>query len=111
MLITYGSPKVGNEAFKNSIDALVPHIFRIVHYGDMVPKIPPSLFGSTFYHTKGHALITKDRNTLYECNNQTKGICKNVGNPLNIANNHLYYFYQEQRVTKECQKAFKININ
>ena len=112
VLITYGSPKVGNEAFKQSIDKLVPHIFRIVHYGDMVPKIPPNIFGSTFYHTKGHALITKDRNTLYECNNNTKGICKNVANnPFTVANNHLYYFYEDQRLTKECQRAFRINIS
>ena len=78
----------------------------------MVPKIPPKIFGSTFYHTKGHGLITKDRNTLYVCNNNTKGISKNVANnPFTVANNDLYYFYEDQRLTKECQRAFRINIS
>ncbi|MCL6435601.1 MAG: lipase family protein [Leptolyngbyaceae cyanobacterium HOT.MB2.61] len=37
---TYGSPKVGNEGFRDSFNQRVPHSYRFVHGMDMVAELP-----------------------------------------------------------------------
>ena len=40
-LYTYGEPRCGNEAFADYMDTFVPNAYRVVHYEDIVPHIPP----------------------------------------------------------------------
>lgn len=46
-LYTYGMPRVGNKAFESWYTSVVPGTFRMVHYKDPVPQVPPQAFG---YH-------------------------------------------------------------
>jgi len=41
VLYTYGSPRVGNPYFAFALDKAIPNIFRVVHYKDLVPHVPP----------------------------------------------------------------------
>jgi predicted lipase len=40
---TFGSPKVGNEAFAKFYDKYVPQTYRIVNGVDLVPTLPPDI--------------------------------------------------------------------
>ena len=40
--ITFGSPRVGNKAFKRAFQTLVGTSLRLVHGGDPVPVLPPA---------------------------------------------------------------------
>lgn len=42
-LITYGQPRVGGATFAKAHDRLIPYSFRVTHYLDLVPHIPPCL--------------------------------------------------------------------
>jgi len=40
---TFGSPRLGNAAFRSMYNALVPRTFRLVASRDLVPTLPPSI--------------------------------------------------------------------
>lgn len=42
-LYTYGGPRVGNEQFANLITQISPERFRVIHYADIVPHLPPQI--------------------------------------------------------------------
>lgn len=42
-LYTYGEPRVGNEAFASYITSSLPERWRVIHYADIVPHVPPQL--------------------------------------------------------------------
>eukprot|EP00891_Asterochloris_glomerata_P009139 jgi/Astpho2/9139/Aster-07787 len=41
--ITFGSPRVGNQVFKNAFQSMVGTSIRVVHRGDLIPALPPAL--------------------------------------------------------------------
>jgi len=41
VVYNYGSPRVGNYALAQAINAALPEIYRVVHWNDMVPHVPP----------------------------------------------------------------------
>ncbi|KAL0043790.1 hypothetical protein WJX82_000576 [Trebouxia sp. C0006] len=48
--ITFGSPRVGNKAFKRAFHTLVGTSLRLVHGGDPVPVLPPAF---VYHHVNG----------------------------------------------------------
>lgn len=42
-LYTYGMPRVGNDPFATHVQEAVPQRFRVVHYADIAPHIPPQI--------------------------------------------------------------------
>jgi predicted lipase len=44
---TFGQPRVGNDAFATVFKSLVNE-YRVVHYADIVPHLPPEVLG--FHH-------------------------------------------------------------
>lgn len=38
---TYGQPRVGNQAFATYFESQIGNLFRVVHYADIVPHVPP----------------------------------------------------------------------
>jgi hypothetical protein len=48
-LYTYGSPRVGNDAFANFVSAQSGLEIRVTHLDDPVPRLPPLLFN--YRHT------------------------------------------------------------
>ncbi|KAH8125470.1 hypothetical protein ACSS6W_009102 [Trichoderma asperelloides] len=43
-IYTYGSPRVGNDVFANFVTAQPGGEFRVTHFDDPVPRLPPILF-------------------------------------------------------------------
>lgn len=46
---TFGQPRVGNIPFAAYYTTHLANTFRVIHYGDIVPHLPPAGFG--FYHS------------------------------------------------------------
>lgn len=42
-LYTFGQPRVGDSAFASFVTSNIPERWRIVHYADIVPHVPPQL--------------------------------------------------------------------
>ncbi|KAK1995838.1 lipase [Colletotrichum falcatum] len=98
-IYTYGSPRVGNEAFTNFVTIQPGAEYRVTHVDDPVPRLPPALFGyrhtspeywlstgsgTTIDYTIGDIKVCEgDRNT--SCNGGTFGLDIDA---------HLYYFRQ-----------------
>ena len=40
---SYEEPRVGNENFASYITQSIPERFRVIHYADIVPHVPPQL--------------------------------------------------------------------
>lgn len=51
-VITFGQPRVGNEAFASQYSKLVPNTIRVTNGHDIVPHLPPyySYFPRKTYH-------------------------------------------------------------
>jgi len=49
-----GSPRIGNYAFKRSIERRLPYLVRVTYGSDLVPQAPPECFGfdhlEVYYH-------------------------------------------------------------
>jgi len=48
-MYTFGSPRVGDNAFAASFNTMIHSHYRVTHYRDPVPHVPAMLFG--FHHT------------------------------------------------------------
>lgn len=52
----FGSPRVGNQALANAITKAIPDFYRVVHWEDIVPHLPPcvtsNVTGQCVPHTK-----------------------------------------------------------
>lgn len=131
VLITLGSPKVGNDVFVNTVKQNVPHIFRVKREGDIFPKIPckqkenldlkqidtiqllMSLVGNFTLENKNYDdfdefyLLDKSMNYLYHCNEKTmsfKSICQNrLDKESDIEfDSHFYYFFKDKKISNLC---------
>jgi len=49
-LVTYGQPRTGNQDFATAVQNAVPYCYRVIHNKDIVPHLPPRLFGIQAYH-------------------------------------------------------------
>jgi hypothetical protein len=43
IMYNYGSPRVGNAILAQAIQAAIPVIFRVTHWADLVPHVPPCM--------------------------------------------------------------------
>ncbi len=53
-LYTYGSPRVGNRGFANTLDSLIPYHYRYTIKGDPVPHLP---LGIRYMHAGMHVQL------------------------------------------------------
>lgn len=56
-LCRYGQPRVGNPAFANAFADSIGE-YRVVHYADIVPHLPPELLG--FQHVPTEVCVCVD---------------------------------------------------
>ncbi|KAM7205874.1 Alpha/Beta hydrolase fold [Rhypophila sp. PSN 637] len=61
-LYTYGSPRVGNEAFVKFVSEQAGAEYRVTHTDDPVPKLPP--LQANFRHTSPEYWITSKNNVV-----------------------------------------------
>jgi hypothetical protein len=62
IMYNYGSPRVGNIVLAQAIEAAIPQIYRVVHYQDIVPHVPPcvrSLVNGECVSSTGDSLLSK----------------------------------------------------
>lgn len=97
---TYGSPRVGNQAFSDYVFGLFPNggYQRVTHYNDVVPHVPPTAFGfnhigdETWYFNAGTDLSYR------VCKNQAgkpeSSACSNSIVPDGIAAHLVYVGHQ-----------------
>ncbi len=52
-LVTFGTPRVGNKAYQQLSDHLIPATYRVVINGDPIPRVPGSVLD---YHHSGKVL-------------------------------------------------------
>ena len=71
---TFGSPRVGNKAFAQYADALLPTTQRITHYKDPVPHAPPQYIPMVGAYE--HLL-----SEVYESEEHSLKACKGVSDP------------------------------
>lgn len=92
-LITFGSPRVGNNDFSNYMHGCNISSTRVTHYYDVVPHVPEELLG---YKHVSHEIWYDRPNTLYtECNDtyDEDPSCSNSCAPFHCTsvNDHLNY--------------------
>jgi predicted lipase len=81
---TYGEPRVGNAAFASYFAGAFP-IYRVVHYADIVPHVPPyGLFGYT--HGGTQIWYTEDMQTYQSCTAE-QTTCMNSLSPTSLNTN------------------------
>ncbi|WP_028550087.1 lipase family protein [Paenibacillus sp. UNC451MF] len=64
LLVTFGSPKVGNAKFRTAFSGKIRRSVRVVNASDLVPVLPPSLKGAEYSHVKGIYRIRFSRSTI-----------------------------------------------
>ncbi|KAJ8454174.1 hypothetical protein ONZ45_g19406 [Pleurotus djamor] len=63
--VTYGMPRVGNQAFATYVDSHVANLNHINNKGDIVPIVPGRFLG--FHHPKGEVHIRKKDSAWLSC--------------------------------------------
>ncbi|KAK1599439.1 lipase [Colletotrichum navitas] len=63
-IYTYGSPRVGNEAFTNFVTVQPGAEYRVTHVDDPVPRLPPILFG--YRHTSPEYWLSTGNGTTID---------------------------------------------
>lgn len=92
-LITFGSPRVGNDQFSSYMSECSISSTRVTHYYDVVPHVPEELLG---YKHISHEIWYDKSNTLYtECNDEytEDTSCSDSCAPIHCTsiNDHLNY--------------------
>jgi hypothetical protein len=96
-IYSYGSPRVGNTAFVNAIDAQAGSHYRVTHYNDPIPRYPPKLFGyrhtsPEFWLSTGSAMTTSYTAAEIEvCTGIANTECNDSTGSLSLPA-HGYYF-------------------
>lgn len=105
-LYTFGQPRVGNKEFDMALNKKVKDAYRVVHWADLVPHVPPCVpqplvgkssclssgFDFTIYpfHTMDEVFYTADESSYQVCTHNEDKNCSNqfwIGN----VDNHLTY--------------------
>lgn len=66
---TYGEPRNGNPAWSSYVDSQLPNYYRVTHYNDGVPQIPPAILdfkhhGTEYWLSQSG---TNSPSTTYDC--------------------------------------------
>ena len=73
-LITFGSPRIGNDAFVKATNLLpIGFKYRVVHNDDVVPHLPPIELNYSHIHTE--ILYNEDNSKYIVCLNNEKNKC------------------------------------
>ncbi|KAJ0408601.1 hypothetical protein P43SY_008948 [Pythium insidiosum] len=90
---TFGEPRVGNDAFSAELHHAIPSIFRVTHFRDVVPHLPPTWIGfrhgpqEVFYDEYATSYVLCDPNDGEDLN------CSNACSPFGCTSvvDHLMY--------------------
>jgi predicted lipase len=90
-LITFGSPRVGNEQFAQYFEQFDVRITRATHYRDIVPHVPETFLG--YEHVRGEVWFNEPSTAFMECKGDEDPNCSNSCAPLHCTSvsDHLLY--------------------
>ena len=92
-LITFGSPRIGNQEFVNHFKKCNIYSKRITHYFDMIPHLPQEKLG--YFHIPNEIWYNQDNSNFKICNDKKNedNKCSNSCSPLRCTSveDHLYY--------------------
>ena len=111
VLYTYGSPRIGNYALAQAIEAVIPEIYRVVHWNDVVPHLPPCVFTLTencvadtsdkgqhtmvglwhAWHVSKEIFYDKDHSSYQVCTGEDKKCANQFGLFRTSVSSHRYY--------------------
>lgn len=98
-IYTFGSPRVGNDALVKYIYNQPGDTYRLTHYNDVVPRVPPMFWPFCYRHTTPEYWLEggPSERTSYttdqikDCQGSTADLC-NAGVSTPDIESHLYYF-------------------
>lgn len=109
---TFGEPRTGNPAFANSVDKMfggsdsaAGSFFRVTHFSDPVPQLPPQFLGSRHHRTEYFESQNRTFSaaTTYQCMGQESPTCNNKYSPVQRdVNAHLIYSGITSSGTSSC---------
>lgn len=100
----YGNPRIGNSALAKYLDTHSVHVFRVVHWRDIVPHVQFCLLKSTNecsssptrwapYHAGIEIFYTEDQSSYVVCDGPEDFNCSNKFNTFQWSvSDHLDYF-------------------
>mgnify|MGYP001095555336 CR=1 FL=1 len=81
---TFGSPRVGNQAFADLYKNKIPSGFRVVHWRDIVPSVPPGWFG--FNHVQQEVFYNSDSSSFELCDGECSIFASSIPDHLSYIN-------------------------
>jgi len=91
IVYTYGSPRVGNIIYAGLYNQLVNTTWRVTHYEDPVPHLPPIWMG--FYHNVQEVWYNEENSVYTLCNlsGEDPACSDSVSYESTSISDHLYY--------------------
>lgn len=95
-LYTFGAPRVGNAAYANYINRMIPTRYRPVFRNDIIPQLPSTNMG--YKHHANQVFFTEDFKKMKVCDDSGEDrTCSSSVPPLQrTLNDHLAYSYIDQ---------------
>jgi predicted lipase len=106
-LYTFGEPRVGDKLFAAAVDIAVPNAYRVVHWEDIVPHLPPEDAVIEHYLHHEHEIWYNEAFTSFTtCTGNEDPNCSDSTNPLtrNVPD-HLHYF--NFPISQSCKTRHK----
>lgn len=90
-LITFGSPRVGNERFTQYFETFNVRISRVTHYYDMVPHVPETFLG--YKHVRDEVWFNEPSTSYIECSDGEDINCSDSCSPIHCTStdDHMIY--------------------
>ena len=112
VLITFGQPRTGNEAFVKDFNTKIKNIIRVVRDGDIVVSVPYLPINNPYRHLGGLVLVNKGMTSMTYCpkdigEDYPDAECQR-SKSLNI-NYHTYYFNPDVKFSKRCKPQTFVN--
>lgn len=120
----YGSPRVGNQALAQAIAKAIPDFYRVVHWEDIVPHLPPCVTDPAgqcvphnmtdskrwpVWHT-GHEVFYNEDNTNYTlCKKEEDPKCSDQFS-LNVTTWKDHFFYMGRIVSVSGNATLDLSI-
>lgn len=103
---TFGQPRIGNAAFASWFETQHPNVFRLIHYADIVPHLPPSNLG--FLHSNKQAWYQRGMTSYQLCDAEAAGCANSIGSTNYSTDDHNLDNYLKLKTVSESK--FKQNL-
>ena len=103
-LVTFGSPRIGNQAFVDAFKKQDIDSIRVTHWDDIVPHLPQELL--EYEHIPNEVWYNEENSQYMECNDRDKEDkhCSNSCAPLHCTSksDHMYYLNVSMGSLGDC---------